>query len=405
MKIGTILLPLLLFVFTFFVYYYVGTKGEFRIRQDLDHYNALALSFREGHLDIKNPVIKDELSFYHGKWYPYYGPLPALLIGFLQVITRRIFISTVYPNIFVASLNVVLVYFLFKRLKKEFFPQEKYFFPLIFTLALAFGTVHFWLGSRSGVWFTVQIYAFLVSILGFFFLVKKKRRFHNYFFSIFFFSLGLFTRPNTIILLTFPLLLFFFDYLRRQRFKEFMRRLLIAFSPFLFLFILWGTYNFLRFDNPWQTGVDYQKHHYHFEGLYISRGGWFSLKNIPYNLWFMTLEVPRLTYDGVTQSLNLTVNNEGNSIFFLSPFLLTIFLARPKRPLVFSLWATLIITLLPILTLSGTGWQQFGYRYTLDVTVILMLLSIFGIKGRVNLLYVLLLIFSIFIQTMGNMVT
>lgn len=48
-----------------------------------------------------------------------------------------------------------------------------------------------------------------------------------------------------------------------------------------------------------------------------------------------------------------------------------------------------------------SGWMQFGYRYSLDITVLLIILSLYGIKGRINILYCLGVIFSVVISMIG----
>ena len=66
-----------------------------------------------------------------------------------------------------------------------------------------------------------------------------------------------------------------------------------------------------------------------------------------------------------------------------------------------ALWIAAVVTIVPSLLLYSTGWMQFGYRYTLDITAVLVILSVFGMKGRLNWLYVLGIFFSIVVYQMG----
>ena len=57
--------------------------------------------------------------------------------------------------------------------------------------------------------------------------------------------------------------------------------------------------------------------------------------------------------------------------------------------------------MIPSLLIYSTGWMQFGYRYSLDVTAVLVLLSLFGMKGKLNVLYVIGVAFSVVVYQMG----
>jgi hypothetical protein len=51
------------------------------------------------------------------------------------------------------------------------------------------------------------------------------------------------------------------------------------------------------------------------------------------------------------------------------------------------LWTiSVVATSIPILLLMGTGWKQFGPRYTLDFTIPLLLLTASGVQKASKLL-------------------
>ncbi len=398
---------LLLFFLSFFTYWIVATRGTFVISQDLDYFNAQAQAFLHGRLDIENPIFTEELSLYKGKWYMYYGPLPALPLAVAQFFTGRIFIPTIYLNIFFSAVNVVLVFLIVERVRKNLFVSTSRLLSVIFSLLFAFGTVQFWLAVRSGFWFLAQTTSFFFSSFGLFFILKKKPTKMDYFFSCLFISLNFFGRVQAVLLLFIPLT-FIFLHNKKIFSMEIAKTLLAVTMPGLIILLLFMYYNFVRFQSPFETGFRYQKFHSHYLARYQNSNGWFNLKNIPENLWFMVFETPLLTL--TKMSVALKHNPEGNSIFYLTPPFVAIFLTRIwKRtgkkivvdPLVVSLWIGLILTLLPILMLSGTGWQQFGYRYTLDITVPLILLTLLAVRMRLNLLFVMAIFFAVFVQTLG----
>ncbi len=172
---------------------------------------------------------------------------------------------------------------------------------------------------------------------------------------------------------------------------------------FSFLFFL---YNYLRFQNILEYGYNFIKEAPNLAVLREINGA-ISIRNLPRNLWYMLLEIPKFNLIG---KISPDFNLNGNSIFFLSPPLLAAFLAGPvikkvKRwildPYVAGLWLTAAVVILPSLLIYSTGWMQFSYRYSLDITVILILLSVFGMKGKLNILYILGILFSIIMYILG----
>ena len=112
----------------------------------------------------------------------------------------------------------------------------------------------------------------------------------------------------------------------------------------------------------------------------------------------MLLEIPALSWQN---GLQFRFNLDGNSMFFLTPPLLAVFLASWRGIYQRSLWLALIAVIFPILLIYSSGWLQFGYRYSLDFMAPLLLLAVFGIKGRVNFLFFLGTVFAVWIHYLG----
>lgn len=380
----------IIFIISFLVYFSVGTKWTFRVPLDLDHFNPLASAFLQGRLDIPQPATTNDLSYYQGRWYPYWGLLPALLLIPAQLLIGR-FVPLFYLNILVGSLNVVIIYLFLKRLQKEFLPQLSNLGVFLVTILFAFGTTHFYLSVNCGVWHVAQIVSFLPTSLGIYFIFKKKRQLRDYFIASFLISLSFFGRLSMIFLLIIPLWLALTEEKMRRK------NLAAIIGPASFFLILFCFYNYLRFKNPLETGYTYVIYHPHFLPA-IKKHGLYSLAHWQKNLWFMILEIPKLIWQN---GFKLRFNLEGSSIFFLTPPLLTIFLAKPLSPYLKSLWLALILILIPILSIYTTGWIQFGYRFSLDFMIPLLLLSVFGIKGKMNPFYILGIAFAIWMQFLG----
>lgn len=74
----------------------------------------------------------------------------------------------------------------------------------------------------------------------------------------------------------------------------------------------------------------------------------------------------------------------GGSLFLLSPVFLYAFRSvyrEYRNPSVLMWVISVLAASTPILLLMGTGWVQYGPRYTLDFTVPLLMLTASGVQG------------------------
>lgn len=382
---------ILVFLIAFLVYFYIGTRGSFIVPLDLDHFNPLAKSLLRGRLDIPEPAATYDLAFYQGRWYPYWGVLPALILIPWQFLMGR-YLPLLYLNVFFGSLNAVVIYLLLKRLKQEFLSRLSELGVFLITALFAFGTTHFYLAANAGVWHTAQVVSFFPTTLGIYLIFKKKRSFRNYFFSSLLISLAFLGRGPMIFILLVPGFLALAEPAAKK--KKALR--LIAW-PIIFFASIFLIYNWLRFDNPLENGYRHVIYHPYFQP-WIDQHGIYSLAYLLKNLWIMLLEIPALSWQN---GLQFRFNLDGNSMFFLTPPLLAVFLASWRGIYQRSLWLALIAVIFPILLIYSSGWLQFGYRYSLDFMAPLLLLAVFGIKGRVNFLFFLGTVFAVWIHYLG----
>ena len=407
------LLPsIIIFFVLFIIYFVVGTNYTLKPKWTLDYHNLLSQSLINFQLDIPNPPTTYDLAYFGGKWYTTWGIIPALILIPLQYI-RGQFVPTFYLSILFSSMNVVLMYFLLLRIKREFLRKMSFFAICIFLLLFAFGTTQFYVGTLGSVWHVDQITTSFLGTLGIFIVFRKKRKFIHYLISMIFLSATLLGRPTNVLLSILPITLYVCDpsvkamltFLNKKK-AVFARQVILLCLPFLFFSSIFFLFNYVRFNNPLEYGFNYIHETEHLQRL-REKNGPFSIRNIPRNLWYMLLEVPSLNFE---EKIDLHFNLKGNSIFFLTPPLLAIFLASPvmKRwkkikfnPYISSLWITSIITLIPSLMHHSSGWMQFGYRYSLDVNVLLLLLSVFGMKGKVNILYIAGTLFAMALYMVG----
>ena len=403
--------PVIIFLSVFWIYFGISTGWSFKPKWALDYYNPIAKSLMQGRLDIVDPPITYDLVHFGEKWYAPWGVLPALFFVPLQLLKGR-FIPPLYITLFFASADVVVFYLILRRVKSEFFPWFTGASLWLVLALFAFGTTHAYVGTLGSVWHVGQMVTNLFGTLGLYFIFKKKRRPKDYLLSALSFGVALLGRATIVVLASIPAFFYIWDYVSpnavswQQKQRAILRGIVLFGVPlgiFIFFFL---SYNWLRFGSPFEYGYRFIR-----EAPYLAeireRNGIMSLKNLPTNLWYILLEAPRFRWEnGVKFDFDL----KGNSIFLLTPPLFAIFLARPWikkgrkftiEPHVSALWLGAIITMMPSLVHYGTGWMQFGYRYSLDITAILVLLSVFGMKGKLNWIYVAGIIISIFFYVYG----
>jgi hypothetical protein len=148
-------------------------------------------------------------------------------------------------------------------------------------------------------------------------------------------------------------------------------------------------YNYLRFGHPLEFGYGYLRGSPALTSTYTQTGG-FNPGYMPCNMYVSILGMPNLEWNplpGVNEvcsylepvnhdfgKLSRFFNPLGMSIFLTTPALLLIFRAKIHDPLVIPAWAGVLCTLIPLWMYHTTGWVQFGYRYVLDVIVLLLIL-------------------------------
>ena len=74
----------------------------------------------------------------------------------------------------------------------------------------------------------------------------------------------------------------------------------------------------------------------------------------------------------------VTIGGHGLALWVTTPVLLLLLWPRQKSPMHRTLWITVACIALPSLFYQNSGWVQFGYRFSLDYMVFLILLLAVG---------------------------
>jgi hypothetical protein len=281
--------------------------GSHRGENAVDFYNALADAFMAGktHLLIyPRKELRDlslsydsfenyryglhDAALYKGKYYLYYGPVPAVA---LFIPFRFVFGTNIPQDLAVVIFSfggVLFSVMAFSSLAKAYFPKMPFslFFSSVVCLSLC-NLAPFLL--RRPAFYEVAIssgYFFLSGCFYFLFSggLGKEIRPRRIWLGSLFLGLGVGCRPNLI--LAAPVLLLVWMRIFREKSGGADRKpiagLCGVFCPFLLIVFVLGLYNYVRFGSFLETGIGYNRIGGHgigrsFNFSYLPRGLYFYL--------------------------------------------------------------------------------------------------------------------------------
>jgi hypothetical protein len=130
-------------------------------------------------------------------------------------------------------------------------------------------------------------------------------------------------------------------------------------------------HNYLRFQRFTEFGHTYLNIAW---AERIQRWGLFNYHFLSRNLAAALVLMPRV----LAKHPWVQVSNHGMSMFVTSPNLAYLFAPRDRSKLATPLWLTVLATALPSLLYQNSGYIQFGYRFSLDYMVFLVMLLAVG---------------------------
>jgi len=304
---------------------------------------------------------------YHGRIYWDDGPFPGvILMPFVALLD--LFHHHFYQGYLQWIMVVGILFFVFRLARVLSYSIED---SLVLSSGFVLGSVFIGVATISSSWFFAQVLTTFLIFWGLYEFYTHKR----------WWLLGcicgmIFLTRSTAapIIIFFALELIGSNKQKISKVKMFLSLLL----PGIVAVIIQGVYNFIRFHNPFNGGFEYQL---------ISRDsaearsmGIFNIKHIPTNLVSLLFRGPApLARDSTSWSLKfpfIDSNPFGMSIFFTSPYLLSLFMNKwssfdkQARHLLISV----AVSGLLVLSYYGLGMDQFGYRYALDFMPALFLL-------------------------------
>ena len=155
-------------------------------------------------------------------------------------------------------------------------------------------------------------------------------------------------------------------------------------------------YNWMRFDSPTDFGYLRQNIAIRLRDD-LGRYGQFDLRYITRNLQAMLLATPLWS----AAKSRLTPSLEGMSILLTTPALIYIVRARCRSWLPIGAWTALALLVVPVITYYNTGYAQFGYRFSLDFMVPMVVLLAVGAGQRVSWLMRALIMIGVLVNGWG----
>jgi hypothetical protein len=360
------------------------SKGPLWRESEFPYFNYLADAFLHGQLSLRTvPHRVLDLSFFNGEYFLYWSPMPAiLLMPFVALFGVQF--SDVAFTLVIAAINVALVAQLLRQARLKRVIKSSRQRRGILVLFFALGTVHITLAPVGRVWLTSQLTAFMFIALAYLSAIKFDgvRAFLLVGLSL---TAAMLTRNHLIFVGVWPALYLLHKH-RGDNWRRHLPLITTAITPIAIGIGLLGAYNWMRFGSIFDNGISYHLMHRSFLNDY-HQYGYFNIHFIPINLFYQYVAYPFPLRPSSTM---------GGSLFLLSPLFFAAFWAMKKRTRNWSTWvllATIVLVSIPILLLMGTGFIQFGPRYTLDFTVPLLLLTAIGSqRWKVPVMVVLTLI-------------
>lgn len=320
--------------------------------QHMNYFVPLADAMLHGRLDVTPQGAMNELVPYAERWFVVYPPMPAIAV-LPFVLFWGVKFNQVGASVLFAAAAVALFFYLTTKLTK------KLWVSFALTALFAFGTNYFYTSLIGSSWYIAHVLAVLFLICALIFSIDKRPSLAGMFLAFSFLS-----RLPTI--LAFPIMLYFL----LQKDKNRLKTLLWFLLPIASVIIIFALYNFLRFGSITQTGYSLipgvLQEPWYKEGI-------FNFSYIPRQLDALFLALPKFSFDFPY----MLPSNSAMALWLTTPALILLFLTKFKNKASTWFLLTALLVAIPSLTHGTVGFTQFGYRFSLDYIIFLILPLVF----------------------------
>ena len=297
-------------------------------------------------------------------WYMSFPPLPTLLMLPSAMISGRSG-NDVIPTLLVAAFILPLCLLLLRRLAAAGLSQRSVREDLWLVAALAFGSVLFFSAVQGKVWYTAHVVGVALALVYAWASIEAKRP------LVAGLALGAAALTRTPMAFMFPL--FVFEAWRMAAGdRRALVRTLVRFAIPVAVFAIAGMiYNYLRFGSPTEFGHTYLEVR---QAPQIEQWGLMSYHYLSRNLTVALALLPELP----GRAPWIQIGGHGLALWFTTPLLVYVLWPRDKPAIHRALWLTIALVAVPVLLYQNSGWVQFGYRFSLDYMVFLIMLLAIG---------------------------
>ncbi|HEU4728830.1 MAG TPA: hypothetical protein VFT22_13090 [Kofleriaceae bacterium] len=306
--------------------------------------------------------------------YMSFPPLPTLLMLPGALVAGRA-ANDVIPTLLVAALILPLALAVLRRLAAAGLSRRSLADDLWLVAALAFGSVLFFSAVQGKVWYTAHVVGVALALVYAWASIEAR---HPLIAGL---ALGAAALTRTAMAFMVPLVVCELWRSRggleawradRGALLRALRRPALAFAAPVVAFAIAGmAYNAVRFGAPTEFGHTYLEVR---QQLQIEQYGLASYHYLARNLAVAFTLLPELT----PRAPYVQISGHGLALWLTTPILLFVVWPRERNALHRPLWLCVACVALPSLLYQNSGWVQFGYRFSLDYLVLLVLLIAIG---------------------------
>jgi len=276
--------------------------------------------------------------------------------------------NDVIPTLLIAALILPLALLVLRRLARAGLSTRT-------VAALAFGSVVAFSAVQGKVWYTAHVVGVALALLYAWASIEIRRPLVA--------GLALGAAALTRTAMAFMVILFIGELwrvhggltawrtVRRKLLRDVCRPLALFVAPLAAFAIAGMAYNYIRFGSPTEFGHTYLEVR---QQAQIEQFGLASYHYLARNLAVAFTLLPEL----LPRPPYVQVSGHGLALWVTTPVLLLVLWPRVKHPLHRTLWLSVAAVALPSLLYQNSGWVQFGYRFSLDYMVLLIMLLAIG---------------------------
>jgi hypothetical protein len=353
-----------------------------------NHFAHLADAWLHGRHDLRYGApayaMGNDFAEFQGKTFISFPPFPAALMAPLVWLagSPENFRDAQFI-VWLAGVGPAVLFLVLEKLRRSGRIERTEVQNWVLSAVFAFGTVYFFTSVQGTVWFAGHVVGVGVCALYILFATDAERPLV----AGFMMALIWMTRPTMALTAVFFLL----EAIRASRRGSgpftgvgallseidkgaLVRRIVLFSVPVVASLALASWLNQTRFGNPSPAAFGHE-HLPWVRGARLSRWGLFDVHYLGKNLGCVLSNLPYLApKGGFEPGVPFKVNLHGLPLWFTSPFYL---LALWPRSRSFTYWACAAGAVGPLvmnLLYQNTGWSQFGYRFSNDYALFVMLM-------------------------------